>query len=77
MAEASGAEYVLFAGTDAAPSFCGVRHRDVFELGIVVVEILHTPGHANNEVGAIQPAAEIAKIAREHNIPRAARREVA
>jgi len=38
----------------------GAITRDTFLISIM---------HANNEVGTIQPIAEIAKIAREHNIP--------
>jgi len=45
LAEAVGAEYVLFAGTEAAVTFRAVQDREVLELGNVTAEILHTPGH--------------------------------
>lgn len=45
LAEAAGAEYVLFAGAEAAPGFRAVRDRELLPLGNVVVEVVHTPGH--------------------------------
>jgi hydroxyacylglutathione hydrolase len=45
LAEATGAPYVLFAEAPAAAPFKGVRDGDVLELGNVVAEVLHTPGH--------------------------------
>lgn len=45
LANAAGAEYVLFAGAEAAPGFRAVHDRDVLALGNVIVEVLHTPGH--------------------------------
>ena len=45
LAEAAGADYVLFHDAQAAPPFRGVHDGDVLELGNVTVEILHTPGH--------------------------------
>jgi glyoxylase-like metal-dependent hydrolase (beta-lactamase superfamily II) len=50
LAEAAGAEYVLFAEAEAVPSFRGVRDRDVLDLGNVVAEILHTPGHTPEHI---------------------------
>lgn len=45
LAEAAGAEYVLFAEADAAGPFRRVRDCDVLPLGNVTAEVLHTPGH--------------------------------
>lgn len=45
LAEAAGAEYVLFADADATQPFRGVRDREVLLLGNVTAEVLHTPGH--------------------------------
>jgi len=45
LAEAAGADYVLFHDAQAAPPFRGVHDGDVLELGNVTIEILHTPGH--------------------------------
>ena len=45
LAEAAGAEYVLFADAQAARPFRGVRDRSVLDLGNVSAEVLHTPGH--------------------------------
>jgi len=53
LAEAAGAEYVLFAEAEAALPFKGVRHRDVLELGNVAVEILHTPGHTPEHISLL------------------------
>jgi hydroxyacylglutathione hydrolase len=45
LAEAAGADYVLFAQAEATPSFRGVGDGDILELGNVTIEVLHTPGH--------------------------------
>lgn len=45
LAEASGAEYVLFAGAEARFPFRGVKDGEVLELGNVTITALHTPGH--------------------------------
>lgn len=53
MAEAAGADYVLFAEADAAPPFHGIRDRDVLPLGNVSVEVLHTPGHTPEHISLL------------------------
>ena len=50
LAEAAGAEYVLFAGADAKPAFRGVTDRDILPLGNVTAEVLHTPGHTPEHI---------------------------
>lgn len=45
LAEATGADYILAAGANAAPPFRGVRDRELLPLGNVIVEVLLTPGH--------------------------------
>lgn len=50
LAESEGAEYVLFAGAEAAFPFRKVRDGDVLELGNVVIEVLHTPGHTPEHI---------------------------
>jgi glyoxylase-like metal-dependent hydrolase (beta-lactamase superfamily II) len=50
LARAADAQYVLFADADVAKPFCGVRDRDVLELGNVSVEALHTPGHTPEHI---------------------------
>jgi hydroxyacylglutathione hydrolase len=50
LAKAAGAEYVLFAESDAALPFRGVRDREVLELGNVTAEVLHTPGHTPEHI---------------------------
>ena len=45
LAEAAGAEYVLFAGAEASPDFHGARDGDVQPLGNVTAQLMHTPGH--------------------------------
>jgi glyoxylase-like metal-dependent hydrolase (beta-lactamase superfamily II) len=53
LAEAVGAEYVLFADAEAAVSFKGVHDRDVLDLGNVTVDVLHTPGHTPEHVSLL------------------------
>jgi len=53
LAEAAGAEYVLFAEADATVPFRGVRDHDVLALGKVTAEILHTPGHTPEHMSVI------------------------
>ena len=43
LAEAAGAEYVLFAEAEAAQPFQGVRDSEVLELGNVSVEAIQRP----------------------------------
>src|SRR5574337_18366 len=50
LAEAAGAEYVLFAGAEASPRFHGVRDGEVLPLGNVTVEVLHSPGHTPEHI---------------------------
>jgi len=50
LAEAAGAEYVLFAEAEVRSPFRGVRDGDVLPLGNVRVEVLHTPGHTPEHV---------------------------
>ena len=50
LAEAAAAPYVLFAEAPASPPFMSVRHGDVLELGNVIAEILHTPGHTPEHI---------------------------
>jgi hydroxyacylglutathione hydrolase len=44
LAQAAGAEYVLFAEATADFAFRGVRDGEVLELGNVSIQVLHTPG---------------------------------
>jgi hydroxyacylglutathione hydrolase len=50
LAEAAGAEYVLFAGAEASPSFRRVQDGDVLPLGNVTAEVMHTPGHTPEHI---------------------------
>jgi hydroxyacylglutathione hydrolase len=45
LAEASSAEYVLHATADVAYPFRAVHEGDRLELGNVVAEVMHAPGH--------------------------------
>ena len=45
LAEATGAEYVLFEGAEAGFSFRRVKDGEVLELGNVMATVMHTPGH--------------------------------
>ena len=53
LAQATGAAYVLFAEAPAGGAFTGVRHGDVLELGNVVAEVLHTPGHTPEHISLL------------------------
>jgi hydroxyacylglutathione hydrolase len=53
LAAATGAAYVLFADAPASGTFTRVRNGDVLELGNVVAEILHTPGHTPEHVSVL------------------------
>jgi glyoxylase-like metal-dependent hydrolase (beta-lactamase superfamily II) len=50
LAEAAGAEYVLFARAAAEFAFRGVHDGDVLELGNVTAKVLHTPGHTPEHI---------------------------
>lgn len=53
LAEASGAKYVLFSGTDAVFDYHGVRDGDVLDLGNVQIEVMHTPGHTPEHISLV------------------------
>lgn len=53
LAEATGAEYVLFHEAQVAAPFFGVRDGDVLELGNVTIEVMHTPGHTPEHVSLL------------------------
>ena len=53
LADAVGAEYVLFAEAEAAQPFQGVCDHGVLQLGNVVAEILHTPGHTPEHISLL------------------------
>jgi glyoxylase-like metal-dependent hydrolase (beta-lactamase superfamily II) len=50
LADAAGAEYVLFAEAATNFSFLGVHDGDVLGLGNVTVKMLHTPGHTPEHI---------------------------
>jgi glyoxylase-like metal-dependent hydrolase (beta-lactamase superfamily II) len=53
LAEAAGAEYVLFAEADVAFPFTGVRDGEVLELGNTLIRVLHTPGHTPEHISLV------------------------
>ena len=53
LADAAGASYVLFADAKVARPFHGVCDRGVLELGNVVAEVIHTPGHTPEHVSLL------------------------
>jgi glyoxylase-like metal-dependent hydrolase (beta-lactamase superfamily II) len=53
LAEAAGAEYVLFAQAPVNFPFRGVRDGEVLELGNVAIEVLHTPGHTPEHISLL------------------------
>ncbi len=53
LAEAAGAEYVLFAEAAVNFPFRGVRDGDELELGNVLIKVLHTPGHTPEHISLL------------------------
>lgn len=53
LAEATGADYVLFAEAKVAFPFRGVRDGEVLELGNVSIAVLHTPGHTPEHISLL------------------------
>ena len=53
LAEAAGAEYVLYAGTETSFSFKGVEEGEVLEMGNTHLEVLHTPGHTPEHISLV------------------------
>jgi hydroxyacylglutathione hydrolase len=53
LAAASGAEYVLLAGTDTGYSFRGVEDGEVLDMGNTQVQVLHTPRHTPEHISLV------------------------
>ncbi len=53
LAEAAGAEYVLFAEAAVNFPFRGVRDGEELELGNVLIKVLHTPGHTPEHISLL------------------------
>ena len=53
LARATGAEYVIFAASEATYSFCGVEDGEVLETGNTHIEVLHTPGHTPEHISLL------------------------
>jgi glyoxylase-like metal-dependent hydrolase (beta-lactamase superfamily II) len=53
LAERTGAEYVLHADAGTSYTFRGVREGDVLELGNVLINVLHTPGHTPEHISLL------------------------
>jgi hydroxyacylglutathione hydrolase len=53
LAEASGAEYVLFEGAGARFPYRGARDGETIELGNVTATVMHTPGHTPEHVSLL------------------------
>lgn len=53
LAEAAGAEYVLFAEAAASFPFRGVRDGEVLELGNTLMKVLHIPGHTPEHISLV------------------------
>jgi hydroxyacylglutathione hydrolase len=50
LADAAGAEYVLFAEAPVSFPFHGVQDGDVLEMGNTLMKVLHTPGHTPEHI---------------------------
>jgi hydroxyacylglutathione hydrolase len=53
LAQAAGAEYVLFGGASTNFPFRGVHDGEVLELGNVTIKVLHTPGHTPEHISLL------------------------
>jgi glyoxylase-like metal-dependent hydrolase (beta-lactamase superfamily II) len=53
LADATGADYVLFADAKVTFPFRGVRDEEVLELGNVTIKILHTSGHTPEHISML------------------------
>ena len=53
LAEASGADYVLFEGAKVTFPFRGARDGEELELGNVTIKVLHTPGHTPEHISLL------------------------
>ena len=53
LAEASGAQYVLFEGVEAGFPFRGAKDGEVLELGNVTMTVMHTPGHTPEHISLL------------------------
>ena len=53
LADAEGADYVLFEGAKATFPFRGVRDGEILELGNVTIKVLHTPGHTPEHISML------------------------
>ena len=53
LADAAGAEYVLFAEAKVAFPYRGVRDGELLELGNVSIQVLHTPGHTPEHISLV------------------------
>ncbi len=53
LAEAVGADYVLFADAKATFPFRGTHDGEVLELGNVTIKVLHTPGHTPEHISML------------------------
>ncbi|WP_218006081.1 MBL fold metallo-hydrolase [Novosphingobium lentum] len=53
LAEATGAKYVLFAGSKTGFDFHGVADGDWLDLGNVQLQVMHTPGHTPEHISLL------------------------
>ncbi|MEX1182313.1 MAG: MBL fold metallo-hydrolase [Gemmatimonadota bacterium] len=53
LAEAAGAEYVLYTAAQARYTYRGVGDGDVLRLGNVSAQVLHTPGHTPEHISLL------------------------
>lgn len=53
LAEAAGAEYVLWSEADVSFPFKGVRDSEVLPLGNVAATVMHTPGHTPEHISLL------------------------
>ena len=53
LAEATGAEYVLFENAKVTFPFRAARDGEILEIGNVTIEVVHTPGHTPEHISML------------------------
>jgi glyoxylase-like metal-dependent hydrolase (beta-lactamase superfamily II) len=53
LAEATGADYVLFEGAKVTFPFRAARDGEILEIGNVTIEVVHTPGHTPEHISML------------------------
>ncbi len=53
LADVTGAQYVLYADSGAQYDFWGVEDGDALDMGNVIIDVMHTPGHTPEHISLL------------------------